>query len=133
MRNMSFALTTDAILDQSKTVTRRLGWRFLKVGDLVRPVYKVQGLKRGEKVVQVGPDVLEIVTVRREFLTRMREEDLAKEGFSDLTVEEFVDMFRKANGCGPNADVARIEFRYVEDPGQLVLTDHLIGDEGLQP
>ncbi len=29
MRNISFALTTQQILDQQKDVTRRLGWLFL--------------------------------------------------------------------------------------------------------
>jgi hypothetical protein len=31
---MSFALTTEQIRVQKKTVTRRLGWEFLKPGDL---------------------------------------------------------------------------------------------------
>lgn len=47
---MSFALTTVQILDGSKDVTRRLGWEFLKVGDLLRPVRKCMGLRPGEKI-----------------------------------------------------------------------------------
>lgn len=50
MRNMSFMLTPDQILNQTKTVTRRLGWATLKPGTLVRAVRKCQGLKKGEKI-----------------------------------------------------------------------------------
>ena len=38
MRHMSFALTTKQIKSRTKTVTRRLGWTFLKPGDLIQPV-----------------------------------------------------------------------------------------------
>ena len=38
MRRMSFALTTDQILSQTKTVTRRFGWEKLKPGDVLQPV-----------------------------------------------------------------------------------------------
>jgi hypothetical protein len=36
MRNISFALTRRQILDQSKDVTRRNGWRFLNPGQHYR-------------------------------------------------------------------------------------------------
>jgi len=45
MRNMSFAMTTNQILAQTKTVTRRFGWWNLKTGDVVQPVKKTMGLK----------------------------------------------------------------------------------------
>lgn len=45
-RNMSFAMTTDQIREQSKTVTRRFGWWFLKSGDVVCGVEKAMGLKK---------------------------------------------------------------------------------------
>jgi hypothetical protein len=51
MRLMSFALTEQQILDGTKDVTRRLGWLFLKRGDLIRPVRKCMGLKRGERPI----------------------------------------------------------------------------------
>ena len=34
MRNMSFMLTTDAVLNRTKTVTRRLGWARLAAGSM---------------------------------------------------------------------------------------------------
>ena len=50
-RNMSFALTTKQIEDETKDVTRRNGWWFLKPGDQIWAVEKCMGLKKGEKVI----------------------------------------------------------------------------------
>lgn len=66
MRNMSFSLTTKQFIDGSKTVTRRLGWKFLKPGDRVMACEKCQGLKKGEKVKRLGE--IEIINVTRERL-----------------------------------------------------------------
>ncbi len=38
MRNMSFALMTEQMKAQTKTVTRRCGWAFATVGMVVQPV-----------------------------------------------------------------------------------------------
>lgn len=118
---MSFALTTEQILNRSKTVTRRLGWRFLKAGDVIRAVKKCQGLKKGEKVEPLA--VLRIVSVRREPLLRVSPEttygwnEVAREGFAAHpqfgSPETFVDMFCDTHECEPYVDVTRIEFEYV--------------------
>ena len=47
---MSFALTTEQVRNRTKTVTRRLGWATAKAGDIVQPIVKGQGLKKGERV-----------------------------------------------------------------------------------
>lgn len=54
MRRMSFMLTKEQVLNQTKDVTRRNGWAFLKPGDLIQPVEKCMGLKKGEKQVLLG-------------------------------------------------------------------------------
>lgn len=64
MRNMSFALTTDQFLAGTKTVTRRLGWKFLKPGDRVMACEKCMGLRKGEKIRRLGE--IEIVSVKRD-------------------------------------------------------------------
>ncbi len=113
---MSFALTTEQVRQQQKTVTRRLGWRFAKRGDLVQPVVKSQGLKKGETVEHIGGPI-RIVNVRRERLNLMASRylyDPVLEGFPHLTNEEFVEMFCAHNGCKPFAEVTRIEFEYTE-------------------
>jgi hypothetical protein len=120
MRNASFALTTYQIRTRAKTVTRRMGWLFLKPGDLLQPIVKGQGLKKGEHVETIGGPV-RVVSVRRERLSRLLRDDdyardeLRREGFPQLTPEQFVRMFCEANGCTPGAWVTRIEFEYVEE------------------
>ncbi len=113
-RNMSFALTTEAIRHRAKTVTRRKGWRFLKVGDAVNACVKCQGLKKGERVEKLA--TLRIVQVRREPLNNilLERDGVAREGFPCLTPGEFVEMFRRHMGGGPNQNVTRIEFEYVD-------------------
>ena len=39
-RNMSFMITKEQVRNRTKTVTRRLGWAFLKPGDIVNAVEK---------------------------------------------------------------------------------------------
>lgn len=111
MRRMSFSLTKDQFLDGSKTVTRRLGWWWLMPGDRVLAVEKCMGLKKGEKQVILGE--IEIVSVRREVLMNITQEDVVKEGFPDLTPLKFVHMFGKHMKVPPTAEVMRIEFRRV--------------------
>ena len=115
MRNMSFSLTTDQIRDKSKTVTRRVGWEKLVAGELVRPVVKAMGLKKGEKVEPIrGP--LRVLDVRREELNDMVDEPgaTAKEGFPDLAPTALVDMFCKHMKVYPDTIVTRIEFGYTD-------------------
>jgi hypothetical protein len=116
MRNMSFALTQDQLLNGTKCVTRRIGWQALKVGDTIQPVLKSMGLKKGEKVAKLGPTIL-IHEVRRERLGLMLEDlsygeqECRAEGFPGLIPAEFVEMFCKAmKGCNQQTLVTRIAF-----------------------
>lgn len=122
MRNMSFAMTTDQIMDGSKDVTRRLGWEFLKVGDILRPVRKCMGLRPGEKIVQLR-DPIRAVDVRREPLRRMIDdvdygfEEVRREGFAwhpDYRwPSAWVAMFCATHrGCTPDTVITRIVFEY---------------------
>ena len=90
-RNMSFFLTTTQFHARTKTVTRRLGWGFLKAGDVVMGVEKGQGIPKGGKVKRLG--LIRIVYVRREALHRIPQWDVAKEGFPDMTAAAFIAMF----------------------------------------
>lgn len=118
MRNMSFMLTTEQIRNRTKTVTRRLGWSFLKPGDLIQAVEKGQGLKKGEKVNRLA--VLRVVKVSGEWMSDFPERDDAhdetrREGFAHMTPEEFRAFFYTSHGQ-PSAEemrVTRIEFEYV--------------------
>lgn len=122
MRNMSFALTTAQVMEGTKTVTRRLGWLHLKVGDQLRPVRKCMGLRPGEKL-DVLRDPITVVSICREPLRAMLDdleygfEECALEGFGQHPdyrwPRAFVSMFCATHrGCTPDTIVTRIEFNY---------------------
>lgn len=122
MRNISFALTTDQVVNGTKTVTRRMGWKFLKPGELLQPVRKCMGLRPGEKLQKLrGP--IRVVSVRRERLWRMwldptyGDAECRAEGFPSMTPSDFIDMFCASHkGCERGSEVTRIEFEYVPAP-----------------
>jgi hypothetical protein len=111
VRLISFSMTKQQFRDRSKTVTRRLGWANLKPGEQLRAVEKAQGLKKGEKVVDLG--IIRVVSARREPISAITLEDVIREGFPDLTAEEFISLFCKANKCEADREVTRIEYEYV--------------------
>jgi hypothetical protein len=120
VRHISVAMTTPQIRNQTKTVTRRVGWTFVKVGDLLQPIVKGQGLKKGETVETVGAPI-RVVRVRREPLSRMRDEvaygieECRREGFGehpDLWPSAFVEYFAAGHHCDVDDDITRIEFEY---------------------
>lgn len=105
-------MTTQAVRERRKTVTRRIGWAELKAGDCLMAVEKAQGLKKGEHVVRLGP--ICIVSARWEPLNAIDQADVIREGFPDMTPSEFVEMFCKHNKWEPDKDVRRIEFEYLD-------------------
>ena len=113
MRNMSFFLTTEQILNQTKTVTRRMGWYFLKPGDIIMACVKCQGLKKGEKIEKICQ--LKILNTRREHLSEITKDDCIKEGFPEMSHYDFTSMFIKFNKLKSYNDcyVNRIEFEYL--------------------
>lgn len=116
-RNISFALTTDQFRQRTKTVTRRVGWAFLKVGDILNGCVKCMGLKPGESIERLGK--IRITSVRRERLDSMWLEpygklEATKEGFPGMTGAEFVGMFCDHMGGEFCQQVTRIEFEYLD-------------------
>ena len=115
MRQMSFYYTQPQFLARTKTVTRRLGWTFLKRGDRVMGVVKGQGLRKGGQVETLG--IIQIIAVRRERLNAITSEEVACEGFPEMTRQHFIDHFCEINRpCAPDWLVTRIEFAYEETP-----------------
>ena len=136
MRNMSFAMTTAQILNRTKTVTRRLGWANLKPGQRVQAVVKAMGLRKGERlkklcvieIVKNEPEELEEIvrdqcrclplgmsTADRGCPVDCDRREVAREGFHDLTAEQFVEMFCQHMKVTPQTAVNRIVFKYVEE------------------
>lgn len=111
-RNISFFLTIDQFKNRSKTVTRRLGWKTVKPGDILMGVEKGQGIPKGG-LVRLG--LIRVKHVSFEPLNAITIEECEREGFPDMTPAEFVRMFCFANGdCLPEDFVTRIEFEYVD-------------------
>ena len=112
-RNMSFFMTTDAILQRKKDVTRRFGWWNLKAGTRLQAVRKAQGIKKGEKIERLV--LIEVVSVRSEPLNAITQGDVIREGFPNFSPQDFIDMLVRHYKTSPNAMVNRIEFKYIED------------------
>ena len=104
-------MTTSQVLSRQKTVTRRLGWQFLKAGDVVTAVKQSQGLRRGQKVERFCD--LRIIDVRREPLHAITQADCAKEGFPDYSPCDFIQMMCEHYGVNQDVIVTRIEFEYL--------------------
>lgn len=116
MRQMSFMLTTQQMIDRTKTVTRRLGWAGLKPGTLIQAVEKSQGLGKGGKVRKLG--IIQVVSVTQDYLghligTSYGDAEAAREGFPTMSGEQFVAMFCEHMGGTADRSVTRIEFEHI--------------------
>ena len=119
--NISFSMTKKQFRERTKTVTRRRGWWNVKPGAILQGVEKGMGLKKGEKVVYLGP--IRVVNARREPLRRMIDDteygfkEVAREGFGgDPRLgwpSVFVEFFAASHKCTIDDDVMRIEYEYI--------------------
>ena len=118
MRNILFTLTPQQIKDRSKTVTRRIGWQFLKVGDVLMACDKGFDLKQGEVVVQLGR--IEVISILRERLHSLDfnksygAREAKKEGFPEMSGSQFLAFFCRKMEVDPTQIVTRIEFKYLD-------------------
>lgn len=93
MRLMSFALTTQQMRQETKFETRRIGWKNARIGDRIIAIEKGQGIPKGGRVVPIG--VIELVWVHREILGAVDRPACIREGFPNMMVWEFLEMFGK--------------------------------------
>ena len=111
-RNMSFAMTILQVKNQTKTVTRRIGWRFLEPGDQLQPVEKSMGMVSGQRAVKIG-GLIRVVSVAFERLDLITDDDVAREGFPDMGRDEFLQMFCEQHNCFESQLITRIQFEYL--------------------
>ena len=111
-RLMSVSLTEQAVVERRKTVTRRLGWKFLKPGDRLTLCRKVMGRKKGEPLVRLAE--VEVVDVRRERLDAITDDDVVREGFPGWVAADFILFFLAHMAAGHDTEVTRIEWRYLD-------------------
>ena len=117
MRHISCALTTRQVLDRSKTVSRRLGWRFAKPGMRLQIDRKCMGLKKGEHPEKLA--TVELVCVRFEPLCIMLDEpyghiEAKLEGFPSFTGKGFVEMFTREMRCPAFRIITRLQWVYLD-------------------
>jgi len=123
---MGVTLTEDAVRQRRKTVTRRMGWRNLAVGDRLTLCLKVQGRRRQDGTVEplVRLAEVQVVSVRREQLASgLTVAEVEREGFPGWDPDRFVRFFCQAMSCEPDAEVTRIEWRYLDQVEYLRLTE----------
>lgn len=121
---MSVSLTAPAVERRSKTVTRRLGWTFLRPGDRLTLCRKVMGRRKGEPLERLAE--VEVTDVRRERLWDITDDDIVREAvdpalfgetYTDTgrpTVGAWVEWFCEEMDVRPDDMVTRIEWRYVD-------------------
>ena len=121
-RLMSVAHTEQAVVDRRKTVTRRAGWSFLRVGDELELCRKVMGRKKGDPLVRICK--VRVIGVRREQLDHITDADVAREGLTaddllmygksgDPLSSKFVRFFIAKMGGTRTQLVTRIEWEYL--------------------
>ena len=107
---MSFAATTEQIKNRTKTVTRRMGWKFLKLGDLIEAVAKYRGVRKKDRVKLA---TLRVDNIYKERLSAINWHDCESEGFPGYSPGKFMDLFCKMNNCNRGTWVTVIWFEYV--------------------
>jgi hypothetical protein len=120
-RLMSCTLTEQAVVDRTKTVTRRTGWLMLRPGDRLTLCRKVMGRRKGDPLVRLAE--VEVTSVRRERLSAITAADVGREGVGwemfgldrPPSPAEWVAWFSAEQRVDSDAYVTRIEWRYLED------------------
>ena len=112
MRRISFTLTIEQVRNQTKWVTRRIGWVNLKAGDRLQPIEKGMGLKKGEFQTFLGCPI-EAISNWPEPISAITQSDVIAEGFPLWTTTEFIEFICSKNKCKPDTIVNRIEFKYL--------------------
>jgi len=110
MRCMSFAATTEQIKNRTKTVTRRMGWKFLRRGDLIEAVAKYRGVRVADRQKLA---TIRVISARRQRLSYISPDDCEAEGFPNYSPGMFINLFCKMNKCKRGAWVTVIWFEYV--------------------
>ncbi len=114
---MAFSKTIPQMRRREKDVTRRSGWwdvendePRVQPGDMLIAIEKGMGLQRGDTQTVICP--IEVVSIRREPLSAIDDEDLVREGFPGMSREDFFIRF----GGSPGDVITRIEFTYSLSP-----------------
>lgn len=117
VRNMSFSLTTEQVVDRRKWVTRRVGWWSLLVDTELWAVEKAMGLRKGQQVRKLA--LIRVVDVRVERLDELVRPgpygatEMILEGFPGMDPQDFLNLSSFENH-DPSVIVNRIQFEYLD-------------------
>jgi hypothetical protein len=110
-RLMAVPLAGQQVRDRTKTVTRRPGWRMLRIGDHLTLCKKVMGRRHVESLDRITG--VEATGIRRERLDAIILDDLTAGGFPGMTPGEHAAFFGEARrGCTPETAITPIQWRY---------------------
>ena len=95
-------------------MTRRHGWWKLKPGDILIACEKHLGME-GKECIQICR--IRIISTRTEQLCDVSDADIIREGYDDLTKDQFISMCSTRWHIEPSANINRIEFAYLSQTG----------------
>ena len=102
--------------NKTKTQTSRIGWEFLKLGDVNMACEKCQGLKKGEKIIKIGP----IKVIKNEPIKvhpyYYSEQNVIAEGFPGMRPVDFIyNILIGKCKCELSQPINRITFEHLYD------------------
>jgi len=114
MKIMSFAWTTDALLEGLKTVTRRFWIKpHVKAGEFVQAFNKSPRFKGKRSAI------IKVLSIRQEPLEDITDDELIKEGNLWANTEEYIEQFLKGYlKANRKSLIFRIEFELISKEKQ---------------
>lgn len=107
---LDFPYTKKYIKNRVQTVTHRVECPDIQPGDLFIACEKFED---NEPCNILRHHQLRVVNKREEKLCNISQEDIYKEGFPNVTIAEYLDLFKRRYKCKDEQVVTRIEFKYV--------------------
>lgn len=118
---ISCAKTTQAVVERTKTVTRRWGWRHARVGMRLRIVDRLRyrGSDPPQRILAYAR-IVQVDLVNP--FDHMDQAELEREGCGHMTESEFLSLILSMKPRGPSAVLRRIEWMY-EPSGEFVSSE----------
>ena len=113
MRLISCAKTIPQVVAQTKTETRRLGWK------LARPAWRLIVIERNDYRRGGTPVALacvELIHTARERLCDISPDAVVREGFPEMTPREFIAFFCREMRAAPDVELTVLRWRYLREP-----------------
>ena len=107
---MSFRWTEQQLVAGIKTVTRRLGWWKVRPGDQLLAIRQWQELPKGSHQHILGSILIR--GARPERVKDITPDDVVREGFPDMTTDQFIAFFCRGHRISPLHVINRIHLAF---------------------